>query len=98
MVEDGSAPVGTVGTPLTWLRMERFDNWVRIKLWYDTDPEPKTWRYIAQDLMRYGTQAAFTLSQNDSVTGSGTAAVRFSRIQIYKLTPNTNVVTFGASF
>lgn len=85
MIEDDAAPVGTVGLPLTWLRMEHAGHEVRVRLWLDGDPEPATWTYRAQGHMRGGLGMALTLAHNDSVSGSGTASVRFSQIELYDL-------------
>lgn len=85
MVEDRSAPVSTVGNPVSWLRLERAGARLRARLWADGAPEPDEWHYQAEDWMRWGRGAAITLSQNDGVSGTGTAAVRLSHVELYAL-------------
>lgn len=84
LVEDTSAPVTTVGTPLTRLKMERLDNArLRAKFWYAANSEPSAWDYEVECRMRHGTGMGLTLSHNDGA--GGTSSVRFSYIRVYKL-------------
>ncbi|HTF53606.1 MAG TPA: hypothetical protein VK735_39690 [Pseudonocardia sp.] len=90
LIENLAGEVTTVGKPVTWMRLEAIGDVVRGRLWYDGSPEPSSWQYQVSDDMRRGTQAAFTIAHNDTVTGSGSASMKLSYIEIYELAEVTD--------
>lgn len=99
LIEDLAFPVGTVGGPVTWMRFEKAGQRFRVRIWLDGETEPTEWHQELQDHARRGTAMALTLGHNDASTGSATATVTFTHVEVYtpvssltvNLTGDTNV-------